>query len=357
MRILIDIGHPAHVHLFKHFAWEMQKKSHNILFTCRDKEHEVYLLKKYGFDFISFGKHYRTKCSKLYGLVKFDLRLLKVALKFKPNLFISHGSMYAAHAACLTGKTHISMEDTFNVEQVRLYLPFTETVLTGTHPHPDLGRKEIRYAGYHELAYLHPNRFVPNQDILAELGVSPDEKYSILRFVSWRATHDAGQKGLDLETKNRLVEKLSQYGRIIISSEEALPQDFAQYQIRIPPERLHDALAFATLYIGEGATIASECAMLGTPAIYVNSLNAGCLEEQERKYQLMLGFRSSEGVLNKALELIQTPGLKEELQRRQQKMLADKIDVTAFMVWFVENYSKSFEIMKTNPEYQNRFKN
>ncbi|MGA2408340.1 MAG: hypothetical protein ABSF81_16535 [Bacteroidales bacterium] len=37
-------------------------------------------------------------------------------------------------------------------------------------------------------------------------------------------------------------------------------------------------------------TMASECAMLGTPAIYVNSLDAGTLREQDDKYQLIHGF-------------------------------------------------------------------
>ena len=38
MNILIDIGHPAHVHMFHFFAIEMQKRGHQVLFTCRDKE-------------------------------------------------------------------------------------------------------------------------------------------------------------------------------------------------------------------------------------------------------------------------------------------------------------------------------
>ena len=35
------------------------------------------------------------------------------------------------------------------------------------------------------------------------------------------------------------------------------------------------------LFIGEGATMASECAVMGTPSIYINSLTAGTLEDQE----------------------------------------------------------------------------
>ena len=45
------------------------------------------------------------------------------------------------------------------------------------------------------------------------------------------------------------------------------------------------------LYIGEGATMASECAMLGTPAMYINTLGAGTLEEQE-KYGLIFCYKS-----------------------------------------------------------------
>ena len=45
-----------------------------------------------------------------------------------------------------------------------------------------------------------------------------------------------------------------------------------------------------------------------------------------------------------------------EWQRRQKKMLSEKIDVTAFLLWFVENYPESADVMKTNPEFQNRFR-
>jgi hypothetical protein len=36
-------------------------------------------------------------------------------------------------------------------------------------------------------------------------------------------------------------------------------------------------------------------------------------------------------------------------------MLSEKIDVTAFLVWFVQHWPESFSIMKQNPDYQNRF--
>jgi hypothetical protein len=48
--------------------------------------------------------------------------------------------------------------------------------------------------------------------------------------------------------------------------------------------------------------------------------------------------------------------LKEEWEIKRQKMLNDKIDMTAFLIWFAENYPESSAIMKENPAYQNQFK-
>jgi hypothetical protein len=45
-----------------------------------------------------------------------------------------------------------------------------------------------------------------------------------------------------------------------------------------------------------------------------------------------------------------------EFQKCHKKMLLEKIDVTAFMTWFINSYPKSVEIMKENPDYQYRFR-
>ncbi len=360
MRILIDIGHPAHVHLFKNFAWQMQKKGHKILFTCRDKEFEVYLLKKYGFEYRSFGKKYSSKLGKFWGLIEFDFKEFIHGLKFKPDIFLSHGSMYAAHAAFLLRKPHISFEDTFNQEQVRLYKPFTYVILTGDYSHPDLGKKEIRYKGYHELAYLHPNYFKPDKTILKELGVADNEKYVILRFVSWQATHDAGHKGISFKNKLKAVREFEKYAKVFISSESELPFELEKYKIKIEPQRMHDVLAFAQFILAESFTMLSEAAVLGTPAILNHNTKCYYLKELQNKYDLVFNYSESDEdqikAIEKGVELLNTPNLKEQWQEKRQKMLADKIDVTEFLVWFIENYPESVRVMREKPEVQYRFK-
>ena len=360
MRVLIDIGHPAHVHLFKHFAWMMQEKGHEILFTCRDKEFEVYLLGKYGFKYRSFGKKYASKIGKIWGLVEFDLKEFYAGLRFKPNLFLSHGSMYAAQAAFLLRKPNISLEDTFNFEQINLYKPFTQTILTGDYEHPLKSEKVIAYAGYHELAYLHPNRFTPDKSILDKLGVNENEKYVIMRFVSWKATHDTGHKGVSLDNKIRTVRELEKYARIFITSEAELPANLQQYKINIAPERIHDALAFSSLVYGESATMVSEGAVLGTPGIYLDNAGRYYTRDQQDHYGLVFNFTESEDdqrrAIQKGVDILSGKEPEGIWAKKREQLLKDKIDVTAYLVWFFENYPESFRVMKKDPDYQYRFK-
>jgi uncharacterized protein len=360
MKLLIDIGHPAHVHLFKHLASEMIKKGHEVLFTCREKEFETVLLRKYGFRYRSFGKKYITSLGKMWGLVEFGTKEYLAGVDFKPDILLSHGSPYAAHASFLLRKPHISFEDTFNPEQIRLYLPFTKVVFTSEYEHPLKSKKIIRYAGYNELAYLHPKRFTPDTSILDELGIAQGGKYVILRFISWNATHDRGKSGITFENKLKTVEKFSKFASVFISSESELPAELQSYQIGIEPEKMHDAIACADLMFGESPTMAEEAAMLGTPAIYLSTLSTHYTAHLEKAYKLLYNFCETEFDQQRAIELgediLQRASYREQLKSYRDIMLASKIDVTAMLVWFVENYPKSEEILRENPDFQYTFR-
>ena len=90
--------------------------------------------------------------------------------------------------------------------------------------------------------------------------------------------------------------------------------------------------------------MATEASVLGTPSIYISSLvgTMGNFIELEQKYDLLYSFREPDKAIQKALELIQQPDLKEKWAKKREGLLADKIDVTQFMVDFIENYPESF---------------
>jgi hypothetical protein len=99
--------------------------------------------------------------------------------------------------------------------------------------------------------------------------------------------------------------------------------------------------------------------MLGIPSIRYSSFagKISVLEELEHNYQLTFGVNpdNPELLLTKLEELLSIQNLKEIFRNRRLKMLSNKIDVTAFLVWFIENYPKSKQIMKEYPDYQYNF--
>ncbi len=280
-RVLFDIGHPAHVHLFKHLAHLLIADGAQVLFTSRRKEFEAELIEREGFDHLCFGPHYRSLPGKLWGLLRYDLAMVRAGLRFKPHLIVGHGTIYGAHAAPFLRAKCLAIEDTGNMEQVRLWRPFTDAILTPQVLDKDLGPKQVRYNSYKELAYLHPEFFTPDPAILGWLGVAPGEPYAIIRFVSWNATHDVGLKGLGREEKVEMVRSLARRMRVFITAERAVTEDLQPFCMRIPPDRFHHALSYASIVVTEGTTTGTEAGVLGVPVVFVSTFKDPNLREME----------------------------------------------------------------------------
>lgn len=364
MKILIDISHPSDVHLFKNFAWIMKRKGHEILFTTRQKEVTIELLNYYKLNYINIGSHFKNLSKKLWGMFKFDYMIYKIAKKFKPDLFLSMASIYASHTSFILKKPHIAFDDSEPVpEHQLLYIPFTKIIFTPKAFKKNFGHKQIRYAGFKEMAYLHPKYFKPNPSSLSSLGINRNEKYALLRFVSFRASHDIGIKGFSDKNKIYAVKELHKHGKVFISSEDKPPKELEKHIIKIPPTQLHDALFYASLFMGDSQTMATESALLGTPAIRCNTWVGTRREmsnfiELERQYKLLINFHIKEQnkAIERAVNYFKEDGLKKEWQQRRQKLFEEKIDVTAFLVWFIDEYPKSLKIVKKTPDYQIKFK-
>ena len=347
MRLLFSCGHPADVHFFKNAIWDFQCRGHQVAIASREKDVTTSLLDWYGFKHEVHTKASKGRIRVFREMLQRDYKMYMLARRFKPDVLVGCvGSVCVPTVARMFGRPSIVFDDTEHSRYEHFIMDRLATVIcTPTCYKKDLGRKHIRVNSYKELAYLHPNYFKPDHSVLAEIGLTEGQRFVVVRFVSWGASHDIGQSGFS--HPKDVVQRLEPYGRVLITSEGGLDADLEKYRITVPPQKLHDLLYFATLYVGEGATIASECAVLGTPAIYVNSLRVGYLDEQEGKYGLVYNFSdpryAQEQAVERALELLQRSDLKAEWNLKRERLLQDKVDVTKFMVDFVENYPKSFE--------------
>lgn len=337
MKILVDINHPAHVHFFKNFIWQVQKKGYKVLITTINKDIALDLLDAYGFKYITLGNYQKSLLAKAISIPLSDFKLLKIALKFNPDILLGIASYKISHIGWLLKKKSYIFDDTEHSKaEIMLYKPFASKIFTPACFYKDLGNKQIRYNGYHELAYLHPNYFKPNLNVLKEIGLVKNSIFTLIRFVSWEASHDFGNKGLSLKNKILLVKELKKFGRVFITSEKKLPPELEKYKITIDFTKIHQIMYYASLIFSESATMASEAAVMGTHAVFCDFIGRSYTDEEENRYGLVYNYKlnkeSQTNSIQKAIELLKTPNLREFGQRKRKKLLSEKIDTTTFII-------------------------
>ena len=352
MRIFIDIGHPAHVHYFRHTINKLKNDGHNIFITARRKDVTHQLLDNYNIPYTSRGTGSNSLIGKFFYLLKADLLLLRLAKNFNPDLFLSFASPYASHVSSIIRKPHIAFTDTEHAKLgILSFLPFTDIVFTPQVYKSNHGHKHLRFHGYMEQCYLQKDYFKPNNMILKKLNLKENDKFVIIRLVSWGASHDIGHKGFSLSYLERLIKLVEQKAKVFLSVEGAIPKQLQKYKLSIDPTQIHNILYYAELFIGEGATMASECAVLGTPSIYVNSLSAGSLEDQAKK-SLIYMFSTTDGVIEKVQEILEDDHFKVRQKSIRDIVLQNKIDVNRLIEWFILNYPESSKIFRDDPDLQ-----
>jgi len=330
MRVVVTIQHAGHVHFFKHAIAALEDDGHEVFVFARENAMSTELLDRCGIEYELLAGESDSIVSLARSQCVYEARLLGRARDIQPDVMTAVGGVAVSHVASLVGARSVVFYDTEHASIIRnLSFPFADVVCTPECFEGDLGDDHDRYPGYHELAYLHPHRFTPDPDVREAVGVAPDDRLVILRLGDWGASHDVGEGGFD--DHRSVVERLESAGATVrITAEGDLDEDLADYEISIAPERLHDLLAAADLYVGEGATTAAECAVLGTPAIYVNSLPLGYLTELEEEYGLVHAFTGDDRhvrAVNRAVAVL-TDDDGESWQRRRERLLADKCDVT-----------------------------
>lgn len=299
-------------------------------------------MQKFNLNYEIVGKNKDTMFKKALELVSSDYKILKVANKFNPDIFIA-GVPYMAHVSRILRKPHITFFDTEHANLTyMLTYPFTDVICTPSCFKQKINsKKHINFDGYFELAYLHPNYFRPDPSVIEEKGLNIEDTFIIVRFVAWNASHDIGDHGFT--DKRKVIRTLEKYGQVFVTSEKDLPDEFKKYKSPFDPEKMHHVMHYAKLFIGESAPMSTESALLGTPSIFISTSRRCYTDELESKYNMLYTYDGSSGsqekALDKAIEILEDKDSKNKWMNKRAQLLNEKINVTEFLTKYIESYA------------------
>lgn len=333
MRILIDITHPAHLHFFRNAISCLTARGHGLMLTARDKDILRDLSNEIGITLDFFGGAPSGIAGMARTLIQRKRQLATRINRFKPDVMAAIGGTFIGFLGWAKRVPNVVFYDTENATlSNRITYPFASRVCT---PRAYLHnvRRQVRYAGYHELAYLAPDVFTPDPSVREALGVGRDEPYAIARFVGWQASHDLGHNGIEAAEKVRLIEQLHSAGRVFISAEGQLPEKLQCMRFPLAMSRMHDAIAEASVVVGESSTMASEAAVLGVPSVFIHpKIERGYTHEQANRWEIVHWYTADQreeaiACARRLMTRIQS----EHWRNIGRAIVTDSINVTEFI--------------------------
>ncbi len=362
-RILLYLGHPAQFHFFKYIIEQLQKDGCQIKILLKTKDILEELVCEWGYDYENIQKKVRKNnfASIAWASLARTIKVFNIARKYKPDLMVGGDASIAQVSKILHIPGITVLEDDIEIikKLANVTFPYSDSIVV-----PSVCRvgkwedKKISYYGYMKLAYLHPSFFTPNIEVKKKYIV--ECKYCLVRLAQLTAYHDTDVNGLNIDVILDFINLAKDSGYVVyISSEKELDERLRSYQLKIRYNDIHHVMYYSSLLISDSQSMSVEAAMLGVPSIRFSDFagRISVLEELEHVYKLTLGIKTNQTkeLLLKANELLSTLNLKEEFQRRRLIMLRDKINVTSFLVWFIENYPESKITIQNNPSYQYKF--
>ena len=268
MKILVELNHPKHYYQFKYVMRILKDNNHTLKVVARNKDILLKLLDEEKVEYQIFGIHRKSLFGKIIATFFVILSYFRIFNQFKPDVVISKASFYSAFIGRILGVKSIIFPDSEVVAVTnKLVVPLASQVVTPETFELDFGQKHIKVPGLFENCYLHPLVFEPDREIINTLNAP----YAVVRFIGWSANHDIGKSGFSLDEKVNIVKKLQEAFTVYISSESSLPRALAAFELKTPKSAMHSVLFGASLYVGDSQTMATEAALLGTPAIRSNS--------------------------------------------------------------------------------------
>ena len=356
-KILFEIAHPKHFYQFepliRHFS-----EQNKVFIICRDKDVVIDLIKNSGIRYSKYGIHGKNLFTKLLFTLIILIDYTKVLFKFKPDIVISRSSPYATILSKIFRFQSIIFPDSEVVPLINKFVaPKSALIISPKHFSIEFGSHHKRVSTFFETAYLNQS-FTPDPGVLDELKVKQDDIFFILRFVGWQANHDLHNFGFSDTEKMNLVSSLENRGKVFISSEKKLPAEFQKYLINIHPSKIHHALHYANLYVGDSQSMATESALLGTPALRYNSFvgenDMTNFKVLENDYKLLINFSDFPSVIEYISQIKDFKELKSTWLERRARFIINTKDINQESIDIIEQLLNDIKLpASSNQESKN----
>lgn len=345
MKVWIDICHTPQFNFFKPLIDELAAKGYEVYVTVLDrgKTPKIVRVELAGLEHVEvevIGKHHMTKWSaiwdaniiRIYKLIKWA-RGKNIDVAISTNIFTPLvGKLFGIRSYAFGDDPQVFDFHPKGWWATKAYMCIYEWTMSKKPPK----HTEVLHC-LKEWAYLAPNVFTPNHQVLEKYGVKPKE-YIFLREVSVGTINYASQAPQAILAVKDLIAKLNM--KVLFSLEEKhrrneYPEDWILLQE--PIEDIHSLIYYAAGLVSSGDSMAREAALLGIPAYYLGTrhsmpANLAAAKVANLQNELTMPFEKWLGELNeKSVE-----GRMKAQEELRKKIDEEFIDINAYMMSLVE---------------------
>jgi predicted glycosyltransferase len=315
MSIVIFIDHYPHVNFFKNTIQEIQHRGIEVKLIVQPRGNLTSLVQyELGLPYTSIGHYQPTLIKKALILLSNEINIFQYLLKNGCDVVTGVGSIELTHSAFILRKPSVIFGDDTEYRLAYYPLKFFANNIVLPSCVPAKGRNILKYNGFKELAYLHPNHFAPKEDVLREYGLKANN-YVFIREVS---NSSANYRRLGEGTLVSLCPEIQRMGfEIVLSLENKKLNNLYENYCRIlkePVNDIHSLMYYAAFTIASGDSMARESCLLGTPAIYTGGRNMSINAELERRGCFFPSKPNREEMLSKISNILEN-NIKERTKR------------------------------------------
>lgn len=265
IKLIFDALTPKQARIAAVLYQEGSRRGINVVITCRNYFHLADILRIYGVPYVCIGRYGVTPYEKLvYGLER--QRELVEYVKDVDGM-LSFPSPDLARVVFGLGKPVIVMNDTPHASHVnRLVIPLSEVLIAPAAIPQEIWksycpRRVVTFDGVFE--YMWISKFAPNEEVIKRLGLRRGE-YVVFRPEEEHASYYLWNTAT---IRMRLVEEFRKRGYVIVNVPRYSNQIInGVFNLTEAVDHLQLAYFSAGVVTG-GATMATEAALLGVPAL------------------------------------------------------------------------------------------